>query len=1267
MADYKLARFKSKEYPYFYGTVKRGDTNVRYWSDTPKSTILKAAREKAKKAGTIPVYAETTKSLGNKLYEETMAGGNKVYYGRIGRSAKRKNTETGKMENYTKQYQTGHKKTLEEAKTALTELEKKHPRTIGGADSPDELLRKHLKELPKGSTINRKALQSEYFGDAKWGISRIGRVLKEFKNKKFNIEGTGPVLRTGETRLKFTQAERDVLNKTFSKEYGGLKGQKLYKAMAAAGESKKARQILYDWREGQYTGRGSGSAAKDAVIKQLNKLKKLPWIRRWFKEGNFTTDSVEKAARKVGNAIKTKVPLPRGQTWLSIGARRLADLAGALTGDKEYITMSTMDKGVLKGATRVVDQTKSNVFQDFGTPFKRQLHTKDFQRQIDKPGGWLSTIKQGITRKLRPQHQVDMVKNLASAAKAGTGGYSVFWQGIRKDINRPLKAQVDTGMEEAEFKLRNIGHNSKVYTNPKTGVTETREQIRDTYNKKVRSFLREANKDVKPGEPVVRALEMTLDTPPSESIARYGEMSDIMKTNVDKAWKDHGYGFKVPKDLLFPDEMKAAVKDPSILENIWKLGRKAPRVLGIPLAIGAGLYTLGRSDPLQAAEIEKISDQGTVVDDQVTEVAQAGTTDQMRYNATTGQFDDAEGEPETQEGILNWIADNPIKSGLAPIPLGMGAGLGAEAMGARNLAKFFTSMKFMLPPAYAAEKLYQYKEGQDLGEMFTNPLDAVWAMALDTPYSAAQKMKYYKEAGDRLGLKHLDPRKWRETGAALKRATMAPASRGTRLVFPFGTEKFGFGAAKPLAKTGLPRALGIGARMLPLGPIPMALVAGSMAWDKYKFNQKVGDHVDALRAEGVVSEEDAETMETIYKQGWLGTTALGAKLLGSEELMFEGEMRDLDYQKMMLDQMKEFYQGREEVATKERVGDRQEDFFSWFSKGGRVGVAEGGDDFKPKGGMTRRTFLKWLVGSIAAGVAAVTGKGVKQAAKTATTTATKSIPTKFAGVEGMPAWFPRAVAKIKAHGKLIEMADKHYVGGDIYEMMIPVQKYYSKGPRGEGTQIKTEMEKVVMEENPLTGEISMHWTGSDNFGDDAVRQINFRPGSAGYQKFGVDPDHPQAWEYQRVKVEDPEFSYSQPDQSQPYREDVEYLDISTEGDEVVAGLEKMTGGVTKEGTVVDDAFKKRIYKDLDQDEALVPDPEGQLGPEGDWLGDPPNEMIEGDVPDWVPKDEWPKKAEGGIIETGNIARRPGAVPPLSGPDPEGIMTLYSNPKQVKVG
>ena len=487
-----------------------------------------------------------------------------------------------------------------------------------------------------------------------------------------------------------------------------------------------------------------------------------------------------------------------------------------------------------------------------------------------------------------------------------------------------------------------------------------------------------------------------------------------------------------------------------------------------------------------------------------------------------------------------------------------------------------------------------------------------------------------------------------------------------------------------LASKGLPRALGMGARMLPLGPLPMALLAGSMAWDKYKFNKEVGNHVDALRARGVVSEEDAQSMNTIYKQGWLGTTAIGAKILGSEELMLDGELADIDKQKEVLAKMKEFYEGEERKGKEFRAGERQEDFFDWFSKGGRVGLKEGGQ--KPPFSMTRRGFLKWLVGSIAMGVAAVSGRGLKQAAKTATATVAKT-PAKFIGVEGMPIWFPRAVAKIKTHGKLIEMADKHYVGGDIYEMMIPVTRKYlqrSKPGEGEAYISKTEHEKVIMEENPLTGEISMQWTGTDNFGDDAVRQINFKPGQAGYQKFGVDDPEAAAQgitEFRRVKVEEPEFSYTQPDQSNPYRDDIEYLDIFEEGDEIVKGLEDMTGGknmVTKDGQVidvsdyskadkeVDEAFQKKIYKDVEGEEAIIPEPENVgVTKEGDVYGEEQfKEIIEGEVPEHLKK-----KAEGGIIETGNIARRPGAVPPLSGPTPQGkgIVSLFSSPKRVKVG
>ena len=433
----------------------------------------------------------------------------------------------------------------------------------------------------------------------------------------------------------------------------------------------------------------------------------------------------------------------------------------------------------------------------------------------------------------------------------------------------------------------------------------------------------------------------------------------------------------------------------------------------------------------------------------------------------------------------------------------------------------------------------------------------------------------------------------------------------------------------------------------------MALItAGSMAWDKYKFNKEIGSIVDAMRSRGVVNEEDAQTMQTIYKQGWLGTTALGAKLLGSEELMFEGEMLDLDAQKRVLAGFKQHYEDREKTGKEFRAGERQEDFFSLLSKGGRVGMDKGGSPFS----MTRRGFLKWLVGSIVTGVAAVSGKGLKQAAKTATTTVAKT-PAKFVGVEGMPAWFPRVVEMIKAKGVLKELADKKYIEGDKYEIIL-------KG------------KNIMMEENPLTGEIHIQWNADGPAGE-IPRWIAFKPGQAGYQKFGVDDADAAArgvTEYQRVKVEEPEFEYGQPDYHSMGPEDTspdspEFLDIFTEGDDVVKSLEDLAGPSKKEiesgVDVVEEKFRKKIYKDIEGEEAIIPEPEGTgVSQTGEVYGEEQfNEIIEGVIPDHLKK-----KAEGGIIETGNIARRPGAVPPLSGPTPQGsgIVGLFSSPKRVNI-
>ena len=127
-----------------------------------------------------------------------------------------------------------------------------------------------------------------------------------------------------------------------------------------------------------------------------------------------------------------------------------------------------------------------------------------------------------------------------------------------------------------------------------------------------------------------------------------------------------------------------------------------------------------------------------------------------------------------------------------------------------------------------------------------------------------------------------------------------------------------------------------------------------------------------------------------------------------------------------------------------------------------------------------------------------------------------------------------------------------------------------------------------------------------------------------------------------------------------------YLDIFEEGDEIVKGLEDLAGVTKDVESSADKAFKNKIYKDIEGEGQIIPEPEGVgISDTGDVYGEEGySEIIEGVIPDHLKK-----KAEGGIIETGNIARRPGAVPPLSGPTPQGsgIVGLFSNPKRVNVG
>jgi hypothetical protein len=474
-------------------------------------------------------------------------------------------------------------------------------------------------------------------------------------------------------------------------------------------------------------------------------------------------------------------------------------------------------------------------------------------------------------------------------------------------------------------------------------------------------------------------------------------------------------------------------------------------------------------------------------------------------------------------------------------------------------------------------------------------MNAIWAMGWDsaktgmkppnpaTGFPGGAKWQYYNKLPEsqKLGFKKLATKQgWKDLPKAMKTGILSPRAAGTKLVMPFG---------KKLASSGIMRGLGMAARVLPLGPLPLALGAAHFGYQKYADIRDTNVLLDQARATGRLSEEDADTLRTIMKQGWLGTTRLGAKLLGSEELDYKGQTLDLEAQKSILDQMlvdadafqhgdpERGIEGRDVVRARSR-----EDVLDFFSDGGRVGLKSGG--------MDRRAFLKWLAGITAGAYGTVKGmwkSGAKVAPKEIVEQAVK-IP------DGNPEmWIPRLIQKIKSEGKLLEMADRHYVQGDVYEATL-------KG------------EKVRLESNPASGENDIRWLTQDSFGDDMERVITFKEGKY------IEPAKPG----DKPIKEQAEFEFMQPNQSDPYRKDVDYFDWENESDGVLDSMKEWVGVEVKESAQ-----------------------------------SPVNTVAAG-------YDEF---AEGGEVETGAIARRQSAVPPLSGPDPQGIVALLNQPKQVSIG
>ena len=151
----------------------------------------------------------------------------------------------------------------------------------------------------------------------------------------------------------------------------------------------------------------------------------------------------------------------------------------------------------------------------------------------------INSLKKGLNI------EVDEAKAIGGA-KAKTPAYNLFVQGVKDTVNQKKGETLDRLTQTAELELQNEKKKAKKI------------KIKDTYNKEVKDFVANANKNLKPGQLPVRALEISFD-PPSETIKNKAAYNEY-KPYFDDVYTKHKYSFKVPKDVMTSEQAKTFLK-----------------------------------------------------------------------------------------------------------------------------------------------------------------------------------------------------------------------------------------------------------------------------------------------------------------------------------------------------------------------------------------------------------------------------------------------------------------------------------------------------------------------------------------------------------------------------------------------------------------------------------------------------------------------------------------------------------------------------------
>jgi hypothetical protein len=249
------------------------------------------------------------------------------------------------------------------------------------------------------------------------------------------------------------------------------------------------------------------------------------------------------------------------------------------------------NKNVINNSNEIYSSyLKDRPFGSLGSVlYRKQQVEPGVASQINEDPNFFSNTRKKISRLLPGEniYSTDELKNLISSYENKTGPYSLFVQGVKKDINLGKGRTIDKVINQTEKELQNL--------NPKDiDYLDKRETIKDKYNERVKEFTNKYNKDLKKGELPVRGLELSFDTP-KNSLARYNELKKInpdLIEGVEDIYSKYNYSFKVPADVKTIPEALGFVKSPEGQKFMQKAANvNAARVYADPTGIGNFLET----------------------------------------------------------------------------------------------------------------------------------------------------------------------------------------------------------------------------------------------------------------------------------------------------------------------------------------------------------------------------------------------------------------------------------------------------------------------------------------------------------------------------------------------------------------------------------------------------------------------------------------------------------------------------------------------------